>query len=92
MAAPRAQFVRIVWYDAQDAHEAWIHIDDEPFIEWMDELCTVVSYGYLIKKTKHYYVIAADLCGDHSVGRVTKIPRPWILNIRQLPKLAYREK
>jgi len=76
------KFVRIVWYDAQDARDTWVSITSEETIKWMDELALVVSYGYLIKKTKNYYIIAADLCDDMTVGRMTKIPCPWVKKIQ----------
>ncbi len=84
MLETKAKFVRIVWYDAQDARDTWVRITDDDTLAWMDELAEVVSYGYLIKKTKHYYVIAADRCHDTTVGRVTKIPRPWVLSIKDI--------
>ncbi len=80
----KAKFVRIVWYDAQDARDTWVRISDDDTINWMDELAEVISFGYLIKKTKHYYVIAADLCHDTTVGRMTKIPCPWVLSIKTI--------
>ena len=88
--ADKAKFVRIIWYDAADVGAAWSRLDDESVIEWMGELCSIISYGYLVGENKYYYILAADLCHDTTVGRLTKIPRPWVLNytvINNLPKI-----
>ncbi len=73
-----AKFVRIIWFDAADVGAAWSRLDDEAVIEWMAELCSIISFGYLVGENKHYYILAADLCHDATVGRLTKIPRPWV--------------
>ena len=87
--ADKAKFVRIAWYDAADVGAAWSRLDDDSVIEWMAELCSIMSYGYLVGENKYYYILAADLCHDATVGRLTKIPKPWVLNyeVLNLPKV-----
>jgi hypothetical protein len=76
--------VSIVWADASDAADTWAHESD--IEEWANELALVRSCGYLITKTKYYYVIAADWSptGDRLHGRVTKIPIPWVQEFRKM--------
>ena len=73
-------FVKIVWIDAEDAKDTWIDAEDEA--AYADSECLIISWGYLVKKTKAYTVLAADLgtgsSGAKTFGRVTKIPTAWI--------------
>jgi len=45
----------------------------------------VSSVGYVLKETKEYIILAADIGSDkmdNDVGRVTVIPGQWILEIK----------
>jgi hypothetical protein len=72
----------IVWDDAEDLPGTWAGRDEmEKFAK---AVCLVESVGYVLKKTKRYVTIAADIIRDKdgdTYGRVTKIPTPMIKKI-----------
>ena len=47
----------------------------------------VLSVGYVLKETKEYLLLAADIGSDkmdNDVGRVTVIPGQWIVEKKQI--------
>ena len=47
----------------------------------------VLSVGYVLKETKEYLLLAADIGSDkmdNDVGRVTVIPGQWIVDKKQI--------
>ena len=71
----------MIWFDAQDAKDNWVRQDDD-FEKWTQTPCEVISYGHLVRNTEYYTVLAADVCDDGILGRVTKIPNRWILELK----------
>lgn len=78
--------VRIIWWDAEDAKDTWCEIDIAE--AYADTPCEITSYGYLVRRTRAYTVLAGDQAvnssGHLTFGRVTKIPTPWIRSVRRL--------
>ena len=81
-------FVQVVWWDAADSSKTWG--TEAEAIEFGSRPCEIVSYGYLLSKTRSYVVLAADrILQDEpnaqvTFGRITKIPTPWIRKTRAL--------
>lgn len=69
-------FVKVTWHDAADEERIWLkEADVEAF---GTESLEVVSWGWLMKKTRQYVTLAADhITGTDTYGRVTKIPTQW---------------
>jgi hypothetical protein len=47
----------------------------------------VLSVGYVLKETKEYLLLAADIGSDkmdNDVGRVTVIPGQWIVDKKEI--------
>lgn len=66
-------FVKVLWHDACDSEKTWI--PDAEVAEFGKEPLEVISWGWLVSKTKQYVTIAADYIADtDTYGRVTKIP------------------
>lgn len=81
---PKHDFVRVLWWDAQDLGETWA--DAESVERFAHAPCEIVSFGYLVKQTKAYVTLAADyVVVNGQWGRVTKIPKPWV---RKMDKVA----
>jgi len=76
------KFVRILWYDASDGPLGWSSLTEPEIQAWMEKPALVLSYGYLVKKTRHYYILAADLCDDLVISRLTKIPVDCVKNMK----------
>lgn len=82
---PPKPLVCIIWRDSEDgptwATETEVHA-------FADQECLVESIGRLIKKTKTFYVLAADrsLSGNNpgEVGRLCKIPRRMVTAIHEI--------
>lgn len=79
------RMVRVLWWDAEDAGDTWVSRDDAE--AYANHPCEVVSWGYLVKRTNAYTVLAADIAtasmsGVQSYGRVTKIPTAWIRSMK----------
>ena len=72
-------FVKVTWLDASDpVTDASWYTEDE-VLAFGESLCEVVSFGYVVSRTKLYLTLAADLItkgsGPRTVyGRITKIP------------------
>ena len=78
-------FYLVVWHDAEDAKQTWM-VECEAK-EFGERSCEVISFGYLLSRTKQYVVLAADWIrkseGEEAqYGRVTKIPTPWVKTVR----------
>lgn len=73
------RFVKVKWNDAQDNGQTWV--PPEEIAKFTEELCEVISWGYLVGATKKYVTLAADSIVDGPYGRVTKIPVPMIITI-----------
>ena len=93
-------FVEIVWDDAADFAAAWLDYDRA--VEFGTRPTRVVSRGWLISKNKDYTVLAADYIEEdkgpvrdsreqRTLGRVTKIPTPWIRSVREI-RIAKRRR
>lgn len=79
MSRSERRFVKVTWHDAADNGQTWVQAEEiQPFTE---ELCVVVSWGWLVGATKKYVTLAADHIVDGPYGRVTKIPVPMIMKI-----------
>lgn len=80
--ADTKRFVKVRWHDAQDEGSAWVQAED--LQRFTDELCEVISWGWLVSETKKYITLAADYIpsGD-TYGRVTKIPRGMVVKIEE---------
>lgn len=75
----KRRFVKVSWIDAQDQGAAWVQEEEiQPFT---DELCEVISWGWLVGETKKYISLAADSITEGPYGRVTKIPRGMIVKM-----------
>lgn len=77
-------FVKITWHDASDEKRTWVTEEE------LNENSVIVdSYGFLLKKTKLYYHLAADYSpGDETSnttwGRCCKIPKKMVQKIEEL--------
>lgn len=75
--------VQVTWNDAQDHGESWVGLDDAE--AFGDVSCTIISVGFLVKKTDKYVTIAGDWeAADADYGRVTKIPAAWVISLKEL--------
>lgn len=75
--------VQVIWRDAQDHGETWVHEDDT--VKFGENVCEIVSYGLLVSKTDKYATLAGDWDeSDRNYGRVTKIPTAWIVDLVEL--------
>lgn len=80
--SPDRRFVKVRWMDAQDEGRTWVPGED--IDKFTQELCEVISWGWLVGETPKYITIAADCIPDEphpTWGRVTKIPRKMVLKI-----------
>jgi len=82
------KLVRVTWLDASDPQgdESWFK--ESEVLAFGEELCEVVSYGYLISNTKKYLTLAADEVvkgvKEPTYGRLTKIPSGMVQTIEEL--------
>lgn len=75
--------VKIVWNDSQDHKDKWV--DEVDAVQFGEELCEIISVGFLVSKTTKYITIAGDWDDvDKDYGRVTKIPMVWLVSITYL--------
>lgn len=75
------ELVKIVWNDAQDFKTSTWASNDE-IHEFGEQLCTVESVGWLVRKTKAYVTLASDFSPDPDTwGRIMKIPRKMIVSV-----------
>jgi len=80
-ANPRGQLYEIKWLDAYEMESGWQTLEDALKITPPE----VSSVGYVLKETKEYIILAADIGSDkmdNDVGRVTVIPGQWILETK----------
>lgn len=93
-------FVEVEWDDAQDHGGAWVEFSK--IQEFADIPCRIVSRGWLVHKGKRYVVLSSDYIADdielrknpnadRILSRVTKIPRAWLVSIREI-KIAKRRR
>ena len=82
-ADPREKLYEIRWLDAYEMESGWLSLDDALKIKPP----RVRSTGYVIKETKEYIILAADIGDDQmdkDVGRVTVIPGQWIVDKKEV--------
>lgn len=75
------RFVKVFWHDAQDEGRTWV--PDQEIEAFNDEVCEVISWGWLVGESKKYVTLAADYIADGTWGRVTKIPRGMVVKIEE---------
>ena len=80
----RRNLVEIVWRDTWSSHSVWTEAD-----QWKEEdllkKMTMMSVGYIIKKTKRIMWICADISGqDSRQGRIQSFPLGCIISIRKI--------
>lgn len=78
---PRRELYEVKWLDAYEMESGWQTLEDALKITPPE----VSSVGYVLKETKEYIILAADIGSDkmdNDVGRVTVIPGQWILEIK----------
>ena len=76
---PRSQLYEVRWLDAYEMESGWLDLEDALKIKPPE----VRSVGYVLKETKEYIILAADIGSDkidQDVGRVTVIPGQWIVD------------
>jgi hypothetical protein len=79
---PSFRFVRIVWLDAYSEDE-WRDVDTYEMTDYVVE-----SFGYLVKETKNYHLIAPNLGrndGRWEAGCMMGIPKKMVLEIDDFP-------
>ena len=74
--------VEIEWIDAYEMESGWHDLKDAEKITPL----TVFSLGYVVKDTKEFIIISADIGrkGDSDCGRVQVIHKPWVKKIKLL--------
>lgn len=75
-------WVSVVWNDAADEKQTWLK---ESEID--EELVTVTSVGYLVRKTGKYFTIAGDVHesgGEKVYGRVSRIPTAMAVSMTEV--------
>ena len=75
----RYELYEIKWLDAYEMESGWLDLEDALKIKPPE----VRSVGYVLKETKEYTILAADIGSDQidqDVGRVTVIPGQWIVD------------
>lgn len=77
------RFVRVVWHDAADlSDKTWVSPED--VAQFSNELCEVISWGWLVSTSKTYLTLAADYIADtETYGRVTKIPKGMVAKVEE---------
>ena len=78
-ADPRSELYEIRWLDAYEMESGWLDLEEALKIKPPE----VRSVGYVLKETKEYIILAADIGSnqiDKDVGRVTVIPGQWIVD------------
>ena len=77
--SPRSELYVVRWLDAYEMESGWLDIEEALKIKPPE----VHSVGYVLKETKEYIILAADIGSnqiDKDVGRVTVIPGQWIVD------------
>ena len=78
-ANSRGQLYEVRWLDAYEMESGWHSLKDAMKTTPPE----VLSVGYVLKETKEYLLLAADIGSDkmdNDVGRVTVIPGQWIVD------------
>lgn len=76
------KFVRVLWHDAADLEKTWVQPED--IAQFTNELCEVVSWGWVVGTSKKYVTLAADYIAEtETYGRITKIPRGMVAKIEE---------
>ena len=91
MKAPiKYPLVRVEWIDAV-ANSKWF--DKDEMEKWSTDLsdCWCENVGWLIKRTKHYVVVASRSTqlneAEVQFGNLQKIPRTWMkIHYLRIPK------
>lgn len=82
------KLVKITWLDASDPPGDTSWYRESEALAFGEELCEVVSFGYVVSHTKLYITLAADLItkgvNETTYGRLTKIPSGMITQIEDL--------
>ena len=76
---PRSELYEIKWLDAYEMESGWLPVEDALAVR----PSPMRSVGYVLKETKEYIILAADIGSnqiDKDVGRVTVIPGQWIVD------------
>mgnify|MGYP001419197658 CR=1 FL=1 len=72
------QLARVTWTDASDPPGDTSWYSDKDVDDFAEEVCEVVSVGWVKSETKLYLTLVADYIinknGTHTWGRPTKIP------------------
>lgn len=75
-------FVKVRWHDATDDDRTWLK--EAEVLKFGSEPLAVISWGWLMLKTKQYLTLAADHIQDtDTYGRVTKIPMGMVKEIEE---------
>ena len=76
--------VQIKWLDARDADGTWL--TEKEATAFGEELCEIISIGFLISKTDKYVTIGGDFnLSDNDYSRVGKIPSVWVTDLIEVP-------
>lgn len=76
---PRSELYEIKWLDAYEMESGWLSLEDALAVR----PSPMRSVGYVLKETKDYIILAADMDDTKDikdVGRVTVIPGQWIVD------------
>jgi len=79
----RGQLYEVKWLDAYEMESGWHSLQDAMKTTPPE----VLSVGYVLKETKEYLLLAADIGSDkmdNDVGRVTVIPGQWIVDKKEI--------
>ena len=76
-------FISVRWYDAEDFGDAgWA--TEELLAEWGARPCESLSYGYLVSQNRSYITLAADCILPGTYGRIMKIPKRMIQEMKEI--------
>lgn len=81
------RFVKVEWLDAEDFRDAtWATAEEAGAFNETE--CLVVSYGYLVAKSRTHLTLAADLAEPETYGRLIKIPRKMVKSCLDFPPVV----
>jgi hypothetical protein len=70
--------VVVVWHDAHDEADGWMHVDDID-----DEPCVVETIGWLLPACKDgHVVVAQSMTSDDMINNVIAIPCGMVRSMR----------
>lgn len=82
------KLVKVVWVDASDPADNHSWYTDKEVDTFSEDVCEVVSVGYLKSDTKLYITLCGDYIvngdGTYTWGRPTKIPHGMVTSIEEL--------